>query len=112
GIRFTVYPAARLVAYTAEGPSSHRHARRFLAAVLAHRLFEGGFDFVGDADAYTGAREPDAAYPLTLAHAVRDRADLLAPCRWAVVAPLPAGQAMVRRWAELTGECGVAVAAF
>jgi len=111
GIRFTVYPAARLVAYTAEGPSSHRHARGFLAAALAHRLFEGGFDFVGDADPYTGAREPDAAYPLTLAHAVRDRADVLAPCRWAVVAP-PAGLAMVRRWAELTRDSGVAVAAF
>ena len=64
-----------------------------------------------DADPYTGAREPDAAYPLTLAHAVRDRADLLAPCRWAVVVP-PAGLGMVRKWAELTRDSGVAVAAF
>ena len=110
GIRFDVYPLVCLVRYTANGAVTANDARQFLDAVLAHRHFEPGFDFLGDANA-TG-REPDAAYTAALANEVRARADVLSPCRWAVVVSSPGGLALVRLWAPLTQAGGVEVAPF
>jgi hypothetical protein len=109
-IRFDVYPLVCLVRYTANGPVTPDDARQFLDGVLAHRHFDPGFDFLGDA--IGAGRDPDAVYTAALAHEVRARAHLLAPCRWAVVVPTPGGLALVRLWAPLTREGGVEVAPF
>jgi hypothetical protein len=109
-IRFKVYPLGRLVRYEVEGPVTPDDARQFLDAVLGHRHFEPGFDFLGQRRGSGGA--PDAAYPPAVAREVRARVDLLTPCRWAVVVSSPSGLEPVRLLADLTREGGVRVTPF
>jgi len=109
GIRFNVYPMARLVAYTVDETATPEDARTFLDAVLAHRHYQRGFDFLGDRSA---GGEPDASYIHAIALEVRNRVDRLAPCRWGVVVPTLVGFGMVRMWAILTQETGVEIAPF
>jgi hypothetical protein len=108
-ISFTVYPSARLVNYTVEGNPTDDQVREFLDAVMTHRWFRRGFDFLGNS-CVEGAS--DAAYPQALAQEVRARRDRLAPCRWAVLASSPGAVVTVRMRGALTLTDGVKVAAF
>lgn len=110
GIRFIIYPTARLVAYTVDGSATSDEARAFLDAVIAHRHFERGFDFLGDR--FGDDEEPDTGFLRAIALEVRSRVTQLAPCRWAVVDPSPVAFGMVRMWGILVQESGLQVAPF
>lgn len=107
-IRFAIYPAGRLVTYSVEGSPTAEEAGRFLDAVLAHRRFRRGFDFLGEGAA--GA-PPDAPFAPAIAREVQARLDLLGPCRWAVVGDR-AGAALMEGQAGAVREGGIEVVSF
>jgi hypothetical protein len=110
GISFTVYPLARVVAYTVDGGTTANDAREFLDAVVAHRHYRRGFDFLGDPSGAGG--ELGQSHLRSLALEAIERAADLAPCRWAVVVSSDVELGMVRMWAALMVEASVEVAAF
>jgi hypothetical protein len=110
GIRFIIYPTARLVAYTVDGNATAEDARTFLDAVVTHRHFERGFDFLGDR--FGDEEEPDTTFLRAIALEVRSRVIQFAPCRWAVVDPSPVAFGMVKMWGILVQESGLQVAPF
>ena len=109
GIQFTIYPIASLVRYTVEGVPADLEAGDFIAAVLAHRHFRRGFDFLGECP---GTNNPDTAYPLALARAVRWMTAEIGSCRWAVVVSSPAEASVVQQSVELVPVKGVEVVTF
>jgi hypothetical protein len=110
GITFTIYPVARVVAYAVESGTNPSDAREFLDAVVSHRHYRRGFDFLGDPRAAGG--DHGQSHIRSLAIEVRDRAADLAPCRWAVVVSSDVELGMVRMWAALVAEHSVEVVAF
>ncbi len=98
------------MAYTVDGNATSDDARAFLDAVLAHRHFERGFDFLGDR--YGDEEEPDTGYLRAIALEVRSRVAQFAPCRWGIVEPDPVAFGMVRMWGMLVQETGLQVAPF
>lgn len=110
GIRFIVYPTARLVAYTVDGTATAEDVRTFLDAVVTHRNFERGFDFLGDR--FGNDDDPDMGYLREFALEVFSRVKQFAPCRWGIVEPNSVGFGMVRMWGILAQPSGVQVAPF
>lgn len=90
-IKFTVYPVACLVSYVVEGVAADAEVEAFLNAVLTHRHFRRGFDFLGESQ---GTHEPDAAFPPSFARTICASGAALGSCRWAVVVAPPRGEAL------------------
>jgi hypothetical protein len=110
GVRFTVLPSARLVAYVVEGDATPDDARAFLDAVKAHPEYKRGFDFIGDRRAVD--RAPSSGYVYAVADEVNLRHESLAPCRWAVVVEGELAYGRAKTWGVVTARAKVEIRPF
>jgi hypothetical protein len=109
-VSFSIDPHAKLVCYAVEGDASVPEAGGFLVELLAHRDFQRGFHILGDRRGVNVAPTPEEIQ--AVAARIRSHAELLAPCRWAVLVPSEEEFGAVRVWALLTKRSGVEVAPF
>ena len=109
-ISFTVYPIGQLVRYSVQGIPTETEAREFLDAVLADSRFKRGYAFLGESDGTS--RLGYAVYSDGLAREVYARANVIGPCKWAVVVSSQTGFSLVLVCAARTSACGVEVVPF
>ena len=109
-VHFVIDPFERLVVYVVEGNATREEAVKFLDAVISHRDFERGFNFLGDRrDVVLGQT---SAYVYGVADEVNARKKVLAPCRWAVIVADEPAYDMTRMWGIMTEYSGVYILPF
>jgi hypothetical protein len=109
-VHFVIDPFERLVVYVVEGNATREEAAKFLDAVISHRDFERGFNFLGDRRDVVRGQTP--AYVYGVADEVNERKKELAPCRWAVIVADESAYAMTRMWGIMTEYSGVYILPF
>jgi hypothetical protein len=107
---FAFDPVARLITYELDRALSPEETREFLESIVTHPVFGPGFNILGD---YRRVWiETDMLCLRAFAREVRNRAEELGKCKWAMVFSVAAGFAATRLCAVLTHGSGVEFAPF
>ena len=99
-IGINIDPSARLVTYALDHLPTPDETRGFFDALLSHPAYGPGYAVLGDCRRLRA--DPDAASIRAFAREVRNRANELEPCKWAILSTTACGFAAVRLVSVLT----------